>query len=40
MAGDHKLENWKVEVWNLPTKGRRKDLGRAASDNRYAGGPP
>lgn len=29
-----RLENWKVEVWDLPTKGRRKDLGRAAADKR------
>jgi len=27
-AFHEKLENWKVEVWDLPKKGRRKDIHR------------
>ena len=30
-AMHEKLDYWKVEVWDLPTKGRRNDLGRATA---------
>ena len=41
-----RLENWKVEVWDLPTKGRRSGLARAVVGGAVSGrgsrpvGPP